>query len=397
MDGNGVVEQSELDALGLCVLDLFLTGGELILAAAVSDVNMLSAQTLGNARCVHCDVACTDNADVVEMLNRRIVIIAVSLHEVYAGEKLVCGVNAEQVLAGDVQELGQTCAGADEHCLKAVLEQLVDGLGLADDGVVYDLDAHCLEVIDLGSNDLLRKTELRNTVNKNTAGLVESLEDGDVIAHLAQIARAGEGSRAGADDRDTVTVGLGSLDLILDFLVHVVVGNKTLEAADADALALDAAHALALALLFLGADTAADCGQRVGGGDDLICCVKVALCDLGDEFGDAYRNGAAGAAGHIVAVEAALCLVHCHLGSVAESDLVKVAGADYGILLGHRVFIHSHISHYAYLRSYCRYALQLRPAPLCRKRHALSESRSRPRARQSPDRQRRQTWSRRRR
>ena len=352
---------------------------------------MLSAQTLGNAGRVHCDVACADNADVAEVLNGRIVIVAVSLHEVHAGEKLVGGVNAEQVLTGDVQELGQTCAGADEHCLEAVLEQLIDGLGLADDGVVYDLDAHCLEVIDLGGNYLLGQTELRNTVNKNAAGLVEGLKNGYVIAHLAQISCAGEGSGAGADDRDAVTVGLGSLDFVLDFLVHVIVGDKALEAADADRFALDAAHTLTLALLFLRADTAADGGQGVGGGYDLICCVKVALCDLGYEFGYAYRNRAAGAAGHVVAVEAALCLVHCHLGSVAESDLVKVAGANYGILLGHRVFIHSHISHYAYLRSYCRYALQLRPALPCRTRRALSESRSRPRARQNRDRQRRQT------
>ena len=54
-----------------------------------------------------------------------------------------------------MQELGQTCAGADEHCLVAVLEQLVDGLGLADNCVGDNVDTHSLEVIDLSSNDLL--------------------------------------------------------------------------------------------------------------------------------------------------------------------------------------------------------------------------------------------------
>ena len=332
---------------------------------------MLCTQTLGNARCVHCDIACADDADIVEVLYRRIVIIAVSLHEVYTGKKLVSGVNAEEILAGNVQELRQTCARADEHGLIAVCKQLVNGLTLANDCVVYDLNAHGLEVLDLGSNDLLGQTELGDTVNQNAAGLVECLKNGNVVAHLAQIACAGEAGRAGADDRDAVTVGFRSLDLVLDFLVHVVVGDKALEAADADALALNAANALTLALFLLRTNTAADSRQGVGGGDDLISCVKVALCDLGDELGDAYRNGAAGAAGHVVAVEAALCLVHCHLGSVAESDLVKVAGADYGILLGHRVFIHSHVSHCAYLRSYCRYALQPRPALPCRTLRAL--------------------------
>ena len=270
-----------------------------------------------------------------------------------------------------MQELRQTCARADEHGLIAVCKQLVNGLALADDGIVYDLNAHCLEVLDLGSNDLFGQTELGDTVNQNAAGLVECFKDGDVVAHLTQITCAGEAGRAGADDRDAVTVGFGGLDLVLYFLVHVVVGDKALEAADADALALNAANALTLALFLLRANTAADSRQGVGGGDDLISCVKVALCDLGDKLGDAYRNGAAGAAGHVVAVKAALCLVHCHLGSVAESDLVKVAGADYGILLGHRVFIHSHVSHCAYLRSYCRYALQPRPALPCRTLRAL--------------------------
>ena len=272
------------------MLDLFLTGGQLILAAAVGNVNVLCAQTLGNTGCVHCDVACTDDADVVEVLDGRIVIIAVSLHEVYAGEKLVCGVNAEQILAGDVQELGQTCAGADEHCLEAVLEQLVNGLGLADDGVVYDLDAHGLEVVDLGRNDLLGQTELRNTVDQNAAGLVESLEDGDIVAHLAKVARAGKAGRAGADDGDTVTVIFGDLDLVLDFLIHMVVGNKALETADTDALALDTAHTLSLTLGFLWADTSTDsrkCGRL---GDNMISLLKIALLDLCDKCRNIDRN-----------------------------------------------------------------------------------------------------------
>lgn len=269
-----------------------------------------------------------------------------------------------------MQELGQTCAGADEHCLEAVLKQLVNGLGLADDGVGDDVNAHCLEVLDLGSNDLLGETELRDTVNENAAGLVEGLKNGDIVAELAQIACTGKAGRTRADNGDLVTVGFGSYGCDLLGLVHVVVCDKALKAAYADALTLDAADALGLALLLLRANTAADGGQGVGGGDYLISCIEVALCDLCDELGNTNGNGAAGTAGGVVAVKAALCLVHCHLGSVAESDLVKIACTDHGILLGHRVFIHSHISHCAYLRSYCRYALQPRPARACRRLHA---------------------------
>ena len=272
-----------------------------------------------------------------------------------------------------MQELGQTCAGADEHCLELlVVKQLVDGDRLADNSVGDDLDAHCLEVFDLDGDDLvLGETEFGDTVNENAARLVEGFKNGDVVAHLAEVARTGEGGGAGADDGDTVTVGFGDLDRLLVFLAHVVVCDKALQTADADRLALDASDTLALALLLLRANTAADCGQRIGGGDDLICCVEVALCDLGDEFGDAHGYGAAGAAGHIVAIEAALCFVYRHFGSVAESYLVKILIANQRLLFGHRVLFHLHISHYAYLRSYCRCALQPRPARLCRMRHAL--------------------------
>ena len=164
-----------------------------------------------------------------------------------------------------MQELGQAGAGADVNGLVAeIVKQLVDGHSLADNGVGNDLNAHLLEVFDLDSNDLvLGQTELGNTVDQNAAGLVEGLVNGDVIAHLAQIARAGEAGGAGADDGDLVAVGLGRDYLGLIGLGHMVVGNEALETADADGLALDAADALGLALLLLRTYTAADRGQGV--------------------------------------------------------------------------------------------------------------------------------------
>ena len=50
VNGAGVVQQLELDALGLGMLDLFLTGGQLVLAAAVGDEHVLGAEALGDAR-----------------------------------------------------------------------------------------------------------------------------------------------------------------------------------------------------------------------------------------------------------------------------------------------------------------------------------------------------------
>ena len=319
------------------MLDLFLTCGKLVLAAAVGDVNMLRAQALRHARGVHRHVARADDADVVEVLDGGVVIVAVGLHEVDAGEKLIGGIHAQQILAGDVQELRQTSAGADEHGLIPVGEKLIHGLGLADDGVVDDLDAHGLEVVYLGRDYLLRQTELRDTVDQNTAGLMERLVHRDVIAHSSEVARTAQARRAGADDRDAVPVGGWRLHGGLDALVHMVVGNKTLQTADGHTLALDAAHALGFALLLLRADTAGNGGEGVGGGDDIIRRVKIALGDLGDELRDAHGDGAAGAARGLLAVEAAARLGDGRLGGIAQRDLVKVAGADNGVLLGHGV------------------------------------------------------------
>ena len=125
----------------------------------------------------------------------------------------------------------------------------------------------------------------------------------------------------------------------------VPVSNKALEPADTDGFALDAADALALALGFLGAYTAADCGESGGLADDLICAFKIAFLDLGDEFGDMDIYGAAAYAGHILAVEAAECFVKCHFLGIADGDFVEIMGPDLRILAGHGVLFKTHVRH----------------------------------------------------
>ena len=78
--------------------------------------------------------------------------------------------------------------------------------------------------------------------------------------------------------------------------------HKALEAADADGLALDAAHALRFALRLLRADAAADGGQGRGLMNDLIGALIVLFGDLLDEFGDLDLHRAAGDAGMVLAV-----------------------------------------------------------------------------------------------
>ena len=173
---------------------------------------------------------------------------------------------------------------------------------------------------------------------------MQGLIDRDLIALPGQVAGAGEAGGAGADDGHLVAVG-GGANGLLGGVGVVPVGDEALEAADAHGLVLDAADAFALALGLLGADAAAHGGQRAVLGDDLIGGLEVALRHLGDKLRDMDLHGAAGHAGHVLAVEAALRLVNGLLLGVAQGYLFKVAAADHGVLMGHRILVGTHIGH----------------------------------------------------
>ena len=128
-------------------------------------------------------------------------------------------------------------------------------------------------------------------------------------------------------------------------VLAVPVGDEALQAADRDRLALDAADALALALGFLRADAAGQRGQRVGRGHDLISSGEVALCDLGNKFRDADIDRAAFDTQRLLAVQAALCFLDGHLGSIAKGNFLEVLISNVRLLFGHGSLCHRHIRH----------------------------------------------------
>ena len=269
----------------------------------------------------------------------------IRLHQVDAGEELVCGVDALQVLAGDVHEFGQSRAGADEHRLKAhLLLQLVDGDAASHDHVGLDLHAQLLEGVHLLLHDGLGQAELGDAVHQHAPRQVQGLEDRHVIALFGQVAGAGQPRRARADHRHLMAVGGRALRLPGGVGV-VPVGHKPLQAADAHRLVLDAADALGLALALLGADAAAHGGQGAVPGDDLVRPLEIPLRHLGDELGDMDFHRAPGHAGHVPAIEAPGGLVHGLLPGVAKGHFAEVARPHLGVLVGHGVLIGSHVGH----------------------------------------------------
>ena len=94
---------------------------------------------------------------------------------------------------------------------------------------------------------------------------------------------------------------------------------------------------LDFALCLLRADASADGGEGRGQAYDLISALEVALADLFNEFGDMDIDRTSGDAWHMLAVQAAHCLIKSSRFGIAFRDLMEVVRSDGGILYRHWV------------------------------------------------------------
>ena len=179
---------------------------------------------------------------------------------------------------------GRPAPDATDGPKAVVVHQLVDGQHLADDHVRPDVHAQPLPGPRPCADDVLGQTEPGCWEHQHVARNVQAFVDGDLVAQLGQIARDGQAGGTSADDSDLVAIGRRGGGLAM-YVVAVPVGDKALQAANADGLALDAADALAFALVLLRADAAADGGQCTGLGNDMVSGLKVALGDVLDVAG----------------------------------------------------------------------------------------------------------------
>ncbi len=173
---------------------------------------------------------------------------------------------------------------------------------------------------------------------------MKSFKYGNLVAELGKVACTGQSGGAGTYDSDFVSVEGSGFGLLVA-VIPVPVSDESLKTADSYGLAFDSADALGFALCLLRAYTSADCGEGRSLVDDLICTLEISLFDLIDEFGDMYIDRAAGHAGHILAVQAALRLIKSDLFAVADGNFVEVVGTDQRILRGHRVLGKTHVRH----------------------------------------------------
>ena len=130
------------------------------------------------------------------------------------------------------------------------------------------MDAHLLEHLDLGVDNVLFEAEARDAEGQHAAGHLVFIKHGNVfVAHVRQIVGARQAGRAGADDGNLLRVRIGDAavgDDLRDVALvglELLLGDKLLDLVDGDGAVDIAAGAGFLAAAV--ADAAADGRERV--------------------------------------------------------------------------------------------------------------------------------------
>ena len=304
------------------MVQLCTTSRHLILGTTVSNDCTLSAKTLSSTDSVHSNVTATKDNDVLAVLGWGVVLReVVSLHEVNAGEVLVCKEDVWQILARDVEKLWKASAGCNVDCVKALLKELFCIGDTTNNRVELKLNAQLLEAVNLTLNNSLWKTELRNTVDQNAAAGEECLKDGNVKAVTSKLASASNTGRTGAYNCNLLAV-LWS-DSWLGSKLRLI-AKEALELTNSNWFAALTHDADALALVLLWANTTTNCRKHGRLADDVKTAAKLLCTDCLDEARniDVYR--AALNAQWILTIQAAVCLCNCHLFCETLVDRAEV-------------------------------------------------------------------------
>ena len=198
----------------------------------------------------------------------------------------------------DRDEARSLGAEAEEHGVVV----LAEGLKAADRGAGVDRDTQCPDLVDFLLEQIGRQAVGRNAVAQLPAGLLQRLEDLDLVAVGAQVVGRGEAGRPGADDADALARSGRDLRLRVAALSQAVLGRLGLQRPDEDRAVAAAAHAGGFARR--RADQAADQRQRVIAPDDLDGGTIVAVTEVGDEAGDVDVGRTGAVAGRGIALQA---------------------------------------------------------------------------------------------
>ena len=167
-----------------------------------------------------------------------------------------------QILSGDSQLQCFLCADGNENRI-IVLLQGTERHIYANLGVQNDVDACLLDIFNLPLNDIQGQAVIRNAIGHNTARPVLCLIHVHMVAQPCQIICTGQTRRSGTNDCHILVQLCHRLKLLIggEALGIGPVGGKPFQLTDVHGFIHTAAAAAALA--GMGADTAADAGERV--------------------------------------------------------------------------------------------------------------------------------------
>ena len=180
------MERQEVDTFLLGVLHLLQTSRHLLLRAAINEC-YLSAQTLSSTARVHSGVTTTYYEHVLTQVDRCVGSRISRIHQVDTSEVFVRRHDVDSVLTRNTHEVRQTGTRAYEDALEALCLQLFYADGLTYDDVSLEVNTHLGKVLDFHIYNLVRQTELRNTIFQHTTNLMESLKYVDIVALLHHI------------------------------------------------------------------------------------------------------------------------------------------------------------------------------------------------------------------
>ena len=154
------------------------------------DYSGFSTQTECRTGCIHSHIPAPDHYCLVSGIDRSHIVIAVGFHEVVPGKELIRREYSVQILSGDTHETRQSRTRAYEYSgIPFFIKKRIYRNGPAYNHICLNPDTEGLDCSDFGCDHLFfRKPEFGNPVFKYATGLMESLEYGDFISHLCQVA-----------------------------------------------------------------------------------------------------------------------------------------------------------------------------------------------------------------
>ncbi|OPZ20292.1 MAG: hypothetical protein BWZ10_00699 [candidate division BRC1 bacterium ADurb.BinA364] len=317
----------------------FLDSRRHLLHRAAIDDRHFGPKPQRRARRIHRHIAASDDSHALATDRRRVVIgELIRFHQVGARQVFVGRINADQVFSRDAHKRRQARARSDKDRMIAhFAHQLVERGVAADDEIRNELDAHALQIIDLGAHDFDRQAEFGDAIRQHAAEILQSLEHCHFMAQTAQIARYGQSGRTGADDGHPFAGRSGQRRHFNLARIALVIGSEPLQPADRHRLILDADDTLALALLLLGADSPADGRQRVLLLNFARRFEELAFLDQGDEAGNVDIDRTARDAVRLFTKQAAAGFELRRLGRIAVRHLVEIIYPILGRLFQHRL------------------------------------------------------------